>query len=522
MCPALVTIVPMLAAAMLVAAGGERLARREVEHRTPADRERLFDLAEALRDELERLDSLYENHLGDLAELALLDKTSAAEAKAEALAGIRLIRVFRPRGSQASIAPSRPIDAPRLPEIELAGRKRPLDEASAVILDADWLADLPADREWLKTSDGNLRLRLVQPQPGVLVAILVEIPVVRARVEKHLAEWLEEPVTPLREARERVLVEPTEGPPLATVGPARHGPAAAIIPMRSSFSDWQIRAWDGLEIEQAHDPVVLVAAGMLACLLLGSGILLWDQQRRALRLAAQRVSFVNRVSHELGNPLTNLSLNLDLATEALTSDPAEARRRLGHVGEEIERLGRLVANVLTFSRRERDSLQLKPHACHPAEVITRTLENFRPALARRGVSIEAKVGTRRRALLDPDALSQITGNLLSNVEKYAAGGGWLGLECRQTRGSLVLEIRDRGPGIPAEARERIFRPFERVTDSINEGSSGTGLGLAIARELAARMGGSLELVDTPVGATFRLCVPAPEVLALVEDETHAA
>src|SRR5690606_30087073 len=118
-------------------------------------------------------------------------------------------------------------------------------------------------------------------------------------------------------------------------------------------------------------------------------------------------------------------------------------------------------------------------------------ENFRPALVRRCISIETNVGPGSRALLNPDALSQITGNLISNVEKYAAEGGWLGLEYHQTRGSLVLEIRDRGPGIPAEARQRIFRPFERVTDSINEGSSGTGLGLAIARELAARMGGSL-------------------------------
>lgn len=80
---------------------------------------------------------------------------------------------------------------------------------------------------------------------------------------------------------------------------------------------------------------------------------------------------------------------------------------------------------------------------------------------------------------------------------------------------------DRGPGIPAAARERIFTPFERVLHSTNEGASGTGLGLAIGRDLAQRMGGTLELLDSAAGATFRLRIPAPPAIAIFS-ETHAA
>ncbi|RYD43957.1 MAG: HAMP domain-containing histidine kinase, partial [Verrucomicrobiaceae bacterium] len=216
-----------------------------------------------------------------------------------------------------------------------------------------------------------------------------------------------------------------------------------------------------------------------------------------------------------GTPLTNLSLNLDLATDALTTRPAEARKRLALVSEEIERLSRLVANVLTFSRRERDVLELKPVRCLPDEVILRTLDAFRPALERRGILIESGLSAPGAIMLDPDALSQITGNLLSNVEKYAASGKWLSIITRIDGEILTMEVRDKGAGIPREARERIFAPFERVRHATNEGASGTGLGLAIGRDLARRMGGNLVLLEGENGSTFRLTLPVTSALSIV-------
>lgn len=517
---ALVTILPMLAAAVLVMVGGERIARRDVESRTPADRNRLLDLAESFRAELGRLDALYLSHLDFLAESTLYDKPAQVAVQAKEITGVRLIRVFRKNGKDFSIQP--PFESGRLPEIQLENRDRPLDPANAVVLDAALLdRGLPLNGTWQSTPDPNLRLHCRQPEPGVLVAILVDLSKVRARTATHLAGWLGKPLTPLREAGERVQIEPSDGPAVVTIGPDRHGPAASIIPTRTLFGDWQIRAWDGLVVSRTHDPSTLAAASAVALILVISGVLLYLQQKRALKLAAERVSFVNRVSHELGTPLTNLSLNLDLATEFLSTRPNESRRRLGLVAEEIERLSRLVANVLTFSRRERDSLELKPARCIPGEIIGRTLESFRPALERRLIEIETRIDAGAPVTLDPDALSQITGNLISNVEKYAATGRWLKLDCQIDSGFLILEISDRGPGIPAAARERIFTPFERVLQSTNEGASGTGLGLAIGRDLAARMGGTLELLESEAGATFRLRIPAPPAIAIFS-ETHAA
>lgn len=516
----LVTILPMLAAAVLVMVGGERMARRDVEIRTPADRTRLLDLADSFRGELVRLDALYLDHLNDLANQSPYAKPDEAASAAAEISGVRLIRVFRQKGNDLDISPS--FKSERLPEIELEKRKRPFDPGNAVILEAALLEkDLPKNGAWLASPSPHLRVHCRQPEPGVLVAFLIDVTQVRERISGHLTSWLTTPLTPLREAGERVQIEPSDGTAISTVGPERHGPAASIIPTRTLFGDWQIRAWDGLVVSHTHDPATLAVAAILAVALLASGGVLFSQQKRALRLASERVSFVNRVSHELGTPLTNLALNLDLATEFLTTRPAEARRRLGLVAEEIERLSRLVANVLTFSRRERDTLELKPARCVPGEIIGRTLESFRPTLERRGIEIETQISAGDPVLLDADALSQITGNLLSNVEKYAAAGRWLRLEAKLEGNFLILEVHDHGPGIPAAARLRIFTPFERVLHSTNEGASGTGLGLAIGRDLAGRMGGTLELIEAAQGAAFRLKIPAPPALAIVTD-TDAA
>ena len=505
---ALVTLVPMLAAAVLVMVGGERMARREVETRTLFDRQRLLDLDETFRAELSRLDAVYLELLSGLTTVALSDRPDLVAAEALNVSGVRLIRMFHKNGKDLSILP----DWKRsdLPEIELSTGKHPLNFEKAVVLAASMLDEpLPPKGKWIATADAKYLVHCHQPATETLAVFLIDRASVCERIASHLSTWLKTPLTPIREAGGSLIVDSPQGSPQIALGSEQHGPAASIIPIRTNFGDWQIRTWDGLVVTQSHDPATLALATTLAALLTGSGVVLMLQQKRALKLASERVFFVNRVSHEFGAPLTNLSLNLDLATDFLTSRPEEARRRLGLVAEEIERLSRLVANVLTFSHRERDTLELKQVSCVPEEVIQRVIESFRPSLERRGIGIEVEFSANEPVRIDPDALSQITGNLLSNVEKYAATGKWLGLNCTVTEDFLTLEVRDRGEGIPAAARQRVFIPFERVLQTTNEGASGTGLGLSIARDIARRMGGELELLESEIGATFRLRVPAP-------------
>jgi signal transduction histidine kinase len=269
-----------------------------------------------------------------------------------------------------------------------------------------------------------------------------------------------------------------------------------------------VRAWDHLETRREYDLPTLTVAGLMALSLVVVAWMIMRSQVRAWKDAEERVSFANRVSHELGTPLTNMTLNLDLAARSLRSDPEKAGQRLEKVREEVARLARLVGNVLTRTRKEQGLLQGSPSANVPDELIGDVLSQFQPALERREIEADFKKGAATRILVDPDAFSQIVWNLISNVEKHAATGGWLGIESAIKEDELTISVSDWGPGISEEDRGRIFTAFERVHAKVTEGTSGTGLGLSISLDLARMMGGSLELLSGDEGAHFQLTIPA--------------
>ena len=132
------------------------------------------------------------------------------------------------------------------------------------------------------------------------------------------------------------------------------------------------------------------------------------------------------------------------------------------------------------------------------------------------------MGVELRAFGDADLAAQVLANLVSNVEKYAAGGGRLVIRGEADKqgclGQVSLRVADAGPGIPDSSRERIFQPFVRLSQRVDEGVSGTGLGLSIARDLARRMGGDLRLESSDEGAVFVFSLPlAPGNVVAMEE-----
>jgi signal transduction histidine kinase len=229
------------------------------------------------------------------------------------------------------------------------------------------------------------------------------------------------------------------------------------------------------------------------------------------REARRRVTFVNQVSHELKTPLTNIRMYAELLEERIDEDDAEPRRYLGVIVSESQRLSRLIGNVLSLARQQRDKLSVRPAPGRADQVIAAVLDQFAPSLAAAGFAVERDVAPDGTSLVDADALGQIVGNLVGNVEKYAASGRWIAVRGRRAGDELIVEIADRGPGVPRGQRERIFAPFVRLSDAVSEGASGTGIGLTIARELARLHGGDLELEPSETGAAFRLVLRAPLV-----------
>ncbi len=250
-----------------------------------------------------------------------------------------------------------------------------------------------------------------------------------------------------------------------------------------------------------------VASGCV--LVLGLGWMYYRESRRAMSEALQRVTFVNQVSHELKTPLTNIQLYAEMAAHrAEKTGDQTAARYLGVVGAETSRLSRLISNVLAYSRKQRNKLTVNPKSAVLDEVVAEAVTRWAPLWEGKGIAIETSLHAPETMRLDADVIIQILGNLLSNVEKYAATGGMARIITTMDARQATLTVEDKGPGIPDRMHRRVFEAFERVRSDLNEGASGTGIGLTISRELAQAHGGTLN-VDPAYrdGARFVLTIP---------------
>jgi len=291
------------------------------------------------------------------------------------------------------------------------------------------------------------------------------------------------------------------------------------LPVVTPLTSWRLKYF-GLrrEVTAAHWFSLVGTWCAAASGIVGLLIVLHREYAREMNVARQRVTFVNQVSHELRTPLTTIRLYADLLhadLERMAPDElhGEAQRelqrplaRLDVIQAEAQRLSRLVTNVLAFARSERHELRLQCRSVAIDTVVEHVASCFRPALAEARIQVEVHAQSGATVSIDHDFVEQILGNLLSNVERYAAGGGWVSLSTRRQGDRVVIEVADRGPGIPAQLRQRVFDPFFRVNNQLSD-ATGTGIGLSIARRLARLHGGDLLLVDVPVGATFQLLLP---------------
>jgi signal transduction histidine kinase len=229
-------------------------------------------------------------------------------------------------------------------------------------------------------------------------------------------------------------------------------------------------------------------------------------QDRLRRQEAARRAFVATASHELRTPLASLDGMLELLADDLAGDPIDlddARERLAHAQEQSRRLGNLAADLLDLSRIDAD-VELRSEPIELFELARAVAAEFDRRASERDVSLSIEpTATSCWAEGDPGSVARIVRILLDNALRAAPPDSPVSLVVDGGKRWTQIEVRDRGHGVLAAERELIFERFQRGSGRGGEG--GFGLGLAIGRELATRMGGSLELVDdTEPGAAFRL------------------
>ncbi|MBX7245195.1 MAG: HAMP domain-containing histidine kinase [Candidatus Sumerlaeaceae bacterium] len=247
--------------------------------------------------------------------------------------------------------------------------------------------------------------------------------------------------------------------------------------------------------------------GAVALALVGLATYFYRESSREAREAANRVTFVNQVSHELKTPLTNIRMYAELLDTQIGAEEEKSRHFLGVIVSESQRLSRLIGNILTFSRQQRAKLKLNLSRGVVDETVRAILDHFAPSFQQCAVSVDFRPAAGDEVLMDTDVVGQILGNLLNNIEKYAPGGK-VTLETRQAGSRVTVLVADSGPGIPRNQRQKVFEPFYRVSNKLTDGVTGTGIGLAIARDLARLHGGDLRLIESESGAKFELTLAA--------------
>ncbi len=283
------------------------------------------------------------------------------------------------------------------------------------------------------------------------------------------------------------------------------------VPLASPLASWRLQCFVPIAEMTAgtgHSAYIGLFAGLaavgLASLLIA--FLFVKEYSRDMQEASQQVSFVNQVSHELKTPLTNIRMYAELLDRDLgaidDTDAEKPRERLDVILSEGQRLSRLISNVLTFARQKRKTLQLQPHDEAPGKLIHQIVDRFRPAFVEQNIDIQLDCDDETRLMIDADFLEQILGNLISNVEKYAASGGLLSIHSSIANNLLTIDVRDAGEGISEANRGDVFQPFARVSNDVSY-AAGTGIGLSIARELAQLHGGDVQLLDASDGCWFQ-------------------
>jgi two-component system sensor histidine kinase VicK len=231
--------------------------------------------------------------------------------------------------------------------------------------------------------------------------------------------------------------------------------------------------------------VGIPAAGTELAVLVLADITADERRRRAER------EFVANASHELRTPVSAIATAVEALELGARDDPEERDRFISLIGRQAERLTRLTKSLLVLARAQtrEEGMQLVPVELGPF------LERVAAAEPSQRVRVEASGAPA--ALAQPDVLEQVVANLVANAVRHAPDGSIV-VHADGAGDEAVIEVRDDGPGIPAEVRSRVF---DRFYAGAGPGRDGFGLGLAIARDSTLAMRGRLELESEPGSGT---------------------
>lgn len=232
-----------------------------------------------------------------------------------------------------------------------------------------------------------------------------------------------------------------------------------------------------------------------------------EMSRRLGELDEMKKLFIASVSHELRSPLEAIDSHARGMSLQLQGLDDATRARLESIHKNASRLGHFVSSLLEMSRIERGRLDYAPRPSELEPLVRDLVLFLAPRAAEAKVALTAEVEPGLPAFsFDPDLITQVLTNLVSNAVKFTPAGGKVAVSVAREGGKAVCSVEDTGVGIPAAHLDQIFAPFVRVPNSMR--ANGTGLGLAIAKKIVETHGGRIA-VESSAGRGSRFYFELP-------------
>ena len=252
---------------------------------------------------------------------------------------------------------------------------------------------------------------------------------------------------------------------------------------------------------------------VLAIVFLGGFYTVYRLGVSQINLARQQQDFVSAVSHELKTPLTSIRMYGEMLKEGW-ADPEKQQQYYEYIHDESERLTRLISNVLQLAKITHDEPQIDLKHVLVGELMSRVESKISGQVQGAGFMLGFHTDQQAEKAsinIDEDCFTQIVINLIDNAIKFSRDADKKRIEISSKPGrenTVIIAVRDFGPGVPKDQMKKIFQLFYRSESELTRETVGTGIGLAIVHQLSQAMDGNVDVINKQPGVEFRVSFPS--------------